>query len=84
MKKGKVYYSGKWGSVDRFEYLCIHPKNPSYHILMDIKQAIPIRMYKDEFDQLRLTKRDAVQQAIHYHESKIETMKIRYAEILEN
>ena len=84
MEKGTNYYSGKSGVVNRYEYLCIHPTAPNYHILMDCGKSEPIRMYKDDFNKLRHTERDAVQQAIHYHESYIESIRKEYAKILDN
>ena len=84
MKKGRKYYSGASGVVNRYEYLCVHPTAPNYHILMDCGKSEPIRMYKDDFNKLRPTERDAVQQAINSHESHIHSIKTVYAEILNN
>ena len=84
MEKEKKYYSGKSGVVNEFEYLCVHPINPNYHILINSGNMEPIRMYQDDFDQLRPTERDAVQQAIHCQESSIKSLKEWHAEILDD
>ena len=74
----------KVGLLMRYEFFCIHPTAPNYHILMDCAKPEPIRMYNDDFNKLRRTDRAAVQQAIHYHESYIESIRKEYAKILDN
>ena len=84
MEKGKKYYSGRQGKVEKFEYLCIHSPNPDYHFLIECRTSQPIKIYKDDLNKFRLTERDAVQEAIHYHESIIESILKTYAKILGN
>ncbi len=66
-----VYYQVTGGNLTRYTYLCRHPNNENYYILIDEFTKDPVRLYKDEIARLYTDKVQAYQKAIEYHQRAI-------------
>jgi hypothetical protein len=71
LMRGDKFYRVLGMSIESFTYLCVHPNNNAYHILIDKNQE-PLRMYNVQ-----------LQQVLNQGLQTYEQAKIRLAEILE-
>ena len=57
-KKGYLYRVENFQIVT-YEYVCVHPNNPNYHILLNNWTQEPVRFYGEIFEKLLTSREDA-------------------------
>lgn len=81
-EKGDIFYDvTRFGDIRWYYYVCIHPTNPHYHILMNANKE-PERIFEkdlcDILDKGLKTRKDAVKEKIKFLEERLEYYKKEY------
>ena len=51
LKQGDKFYDIEFIQVKQYKYLCVHPTNKNYHILIDVNDE-PIRIYGEKLQKI--------------------------------